>query len=127
MGANKVFLIKLLNNFMEWIFIATEVEGLQIRPPPASQILCSSIRWKLPRISVIQNVLQDGISMALRHIFHFDANKRKGYYQWGDGYRVLWIADIVCRVNTNVFLFSKLLKKKFFFNNKSILHGLTCN
>ena len=34
MGANKVFLIKLLNNFMEWIFIAILSGGLQPSPPP---------------------------------------------------------------------------------------------
>ena len=32
MGANKVFLIKLLNNFMEWIFIGTRSEGAQAPP-----------------------------------------------------------------------------------------------
>ena len=42
MGANKVFLIKLLNNFMEWILIAIQSGGAPapLPPPPPPQILC---------------------------------------------------------------------------------------
>ena len=48
MGANKVFLIKLLNNFMEWIFIAIQVWGGSAPTPPPPPMSKSGGAQALP-------------------------------------------------------------------------------
>ena len=53
MGANKIFLIKLLNNFMELIFIAIRSGGAPAPSPAPPPRLSASVTWRVH--SIISN------------------------------------------------------------------------